>query len=194
MLRLAAEIEETPGVKLTPLGRAALQHADRAPLAEVADEPLIVTIDPDDRLAYTRIFDLMSTHGEGLLIDKYLTLEGLADIMEISSVNRVLTSDDARRNRLGLFARALGTDDDSPRLRTLAAVKLHDRYFIPRRWAGVRLGVQSQLDLSPTRRGHSDRRCSGRGHPVHARGSVERRQRPRSDRAGNLSTAPLPEC
>lgn len=124
-------IEDRAGVQLTALGRAVLQYADRQPLADVSEEPLMVTIDPDDRLAYTRIFDLMSSYGEGLLVDKYLNLEGLGDVMSISSVDRLLTSDDARRNRLTLFGRALGTDEDSPSLRTLPAARLHDRFFIP---------------------------------------------------------------
>lgn len=118
-------------VHLTPLGRAVLEEADRPVLADAADEPLSVTIDPDDPLAYTRIFHLLSGRGAGLLVDPYLKFEGLVDVMEISSIDRVLTSGDDGRNRLAIFARALGASTTPPVLKTIDRARLHDRFFIP---------------------------------------------------------------
>lgn len=118
-------------VRLTQLGVAVLEHADRPALVDPADEPMSVTIDPDDPLAYARIFHLLAGHGPGLLVDPYLKFDGLADIMQISSIDRVLTSNDDGRNRLGIFARALGASTEPPALRTLDRSQLHDRFFIP---------------------------------------------------------------
>ncbi|RWR16798.1 hypothetical protein D8Y23_12825 [Microbacterium enclense] len=119
------------GVRLTELGRAVLSHADRPPLADSEDAPITVTIDPADPLAYARLFDLLSSHGNGLLVDRYLKFDGLADLTSISAVNRVLTSNDDARNRLSLFARAVGASSAELEIRTVPATDLHDRFFIP---------------------------------------------------------------
>lgn len=119
------------GVRLTELGRAVLAHADRPAVADTADGPIAVTIDPEDPLAYARLFDLLSSHGTGLLVDRYLKLQGLADILHISSVNRVLTGDDDNQNRLSLFGKAVGAIEASLDVRTVPAADLHDRFFIP---------------------------------------------------------------
>lgn len=116
---------------ITALGKAVLAHAERPPRLDPTDEPLSVTIDPDDPLAYARIFHLVSTHGPGLLVDPYLKFEGLADLIEISSVNRVLTGSDSAKNRLSIFGRMLGATAGAPVMRLLDRAELHDRFFIP---------------------------------------------------------------
>ncbi|KTS03649.1 hypothetical protein RSA3_18250 [Microbacterium testaceum] len=131
LLRVGWVEEGASGVRLTELGRAVLAHADRPVVADAADGPLTVTIDPEDPLAYARLFDLLSSHGDGLLVDRYLKLDGLADLIEISAVNRVLTSDEDSRNRLSLFRRAVGASASRIELRVAPAAQLHDRFFIP---------------------------------------------------------------
>lgn len=131
-LKRVSWIEVTRGgVVLTDLGRAVLDDADRPDLADPSNEPMSVTIDPDDPMAYARIFHLISGHGSGLLIDPYLKFDGLVDVMEISGIDRVLTSNDNARNRLAIFARALGASPTPPAVRTTGLGKLHDRFFIP---------------------------------------------------------------
>lgn len=124
-----AEGNET--VSITALGKAVLAEAARPPKLDPSDEPLTVTIDPADPLAYTRIFHLISSHGGGLLVDRYLTLEGLADIIDLSSVDRVLTGDDPKKNRLKIFSHALSASTEPPAVHTVPGPRLHDRFFIP---------------------------------------------------------------
>lgn len=131
LLRVGWIEDGASGVRLTDLGRAVLAHADRPVVADAADGPLTVTIDPEDPLAYARLFDLLSSHGDGLLVDRYLKLDGLADLIDISAVNRVLTSDEDSRNRLSLFRRAVEASASSIELRVAPAAELHDRFFIP---------------------------------------------------------------
>ncbi|MFE6254556.1 hypothetical protein [Agromyces sp. NPDC057865] len=118
-------------VTLTPLGRAVLAAAERPIPADPSNEPLTVIIDPHDPLSYARIFDLMTAYGRGLLVDPYLSLDGLADLISISEVDRALTSDRNQRRRLDLLAHGLGAAQTPPEVRTVAAEQLHDRFFIP---------------------------------------------------------------
>lgn len=122
--------EPGSGLKLTRLGRAVLEHANRPPLPDSLDGPLTVTIDPDDPFAYTKVLGLIAEQGEGMLIDPYLTLDGLQDIVTASSTTRILTTDRDTRRRLSLIAHGLGAAEDSPEVRKVAASTLHDRFFI----------------------------------------------------------------
>ncbi len=118
-------------VTITALGRAMLRHAEmRRDISPEATSALSVTIDPEDPLAYARIFELLSIHGDGLLIDRYLKLEGLGDLLSMSTATRVLTGDDSRSGRLGRFARVVGPEERME-VRTVPAADLHDRFFIP---------------------------------------------------------------
>lgn len=118
-------------VTLTPLGRAVLSHAERPPLVDASDGPLTVSIDPRDPLAYERIFGLINAAGPGMLVDPYLSFEGLADLATISMVTRALTSNRDDKRRLNLLGRVLGVAAASPEVRTVAPAKIHDRFFIP---------------------------------------------------------------
>jgi len=123
----------TGTVRLTGLGRAVLAHARRPQLEKAAAGPLSVTIDPDDPLAYIRIFDLLGSAGSGMLIDPYIRFEELHDLAGLSHVNRVLTSDrtDSSRLRLKHLAHTLGESGTGIEVRTLPHPKLHDRFYIP---------------------------------------------------------------
>jgi len=120
------------GVRLTALGKAVLAHADRPKLATTAGQPLAVTIDPDDPLAYLRVFDVIGDAGSGLLVDPYIRFPELADVIELAAVDRVLTSDRTDRdgNRLRALARTLTTLESDLEVRSLDRAELHDRFFI----------------------------------------------------------------
>lgn len=122
--------DERNGLKLTRLGRAVLDYANRPPLQNDADEPLTVTIDPEDKFAYSKVLGLIAAQGEGMLVDPYLTLDGLQDIVTASSTTRILTTDRNQRRRLSLIAHGLGVIENAPEVRRVGASKLHDRFFI----------------------------------------------------------------
>lgn len=123
----------TGSVRLTPIGEAVLGYARRPELEKTPAGPLAVTIDPDDPLAYIRIFALLGSAGTGMLVDPYLRFEELHDLAGLSRVNRVLTSDHPDKSRLRLkhLARTLGEAEMKIEVRTLPHAKLHDRFYIP---------------------------------------------------------------
>ncbi|MCC4247482.1 hypothetical protein [Microbacterium testaceum] len=123
-------VSDGEAVTLTGLGRAMLAHAERPPSVTASDNPMVVQIDPEDPVAYVRVFELMSTHGPGMLIDPYLDFERLADLAEISEVTRVLTSDRTERKRLEHLRRIL-PEVPSIAIRVAGKSALHDRFFMP---------------------------------------------------------------
>lgn len=113
--------------RISAIGRAVLAHADR-PVADSEDASVSVVIDPEDPLAYLRIFELINEHDGGLLIDPYLKLPGLSDLLEISTVSRVLTSVEGRNE--AIFARAIAATESTLEGRSVDRSRLHDRFFI----------------------------------------------------------------
>lgn len=119
-------------VKLTAIGQAMLSFAERPVPDAGADEPMVVTLNPADALSYLKVFDLMARHDGGMLVDPYLDFERLHDLMSISGVTRVLTSDRTEKKRLELMAHLLATVPDSQlEVRTVDRAVLHDRFFFP---------------------------------------------------------------
>ena len=120
-------------VRLTNLGKAVLRHAQRPQLQSGIEGPLTVTIDPDDPLAYLRVFDLLGGAGAGLLVDPYIRFEELFDLAELTRVDRVLTSNRVDRTglRLKQLSRTLAQAEMTVELRVLAPEHLHDRFYIP---------------------------------------------------------------
>lgn len=118
---------ENASVRLTDIGRAVMIHADR-PVSDSENQAVSVVIDPDDPLAYVRIFSLINEHDGGLLVDPYLKLEGLIDLTEISTVSRVITS--ASDKEAKLFSRTLSATESEIEVRLTDRSKLHDRFFI----------------------------------------------------------------
>jgi hypothetical protein len=127
-------------VSITAVGRALLAHAERPPVTSGSDEPLIVTLDPKDPLAYLRVFNLLSSQGPGLIVDPYLDFERLGDLLEISEVSRILTSNRSSNRRLDTMSRQLGAYPEPPEMRTLELAKLHDRFYFADAGAVYSLG------------------------------------------------------
>lgn len=113
--------------RLSAMGRAVLNHANR-PVADSEEASVSVVIDPEDPLAYLRIFDLINEHDGGLLVDPYLKLPGLSDLLEISTVTRVLTAVEGRN--AAIFSRAIAATGSPLEARSVPQVRLHDRFFI----------------------------------------------------------------
>lgn len=119
------------GITPTPLGAAVLQ-ALNAPVVDVSSEdPVTVVIDPDDPLAYARVFGLIVSQDEGLVVDPYLDHKEFFELFEIASVTRILTSDRGLNSKRPIIEKALASLDGRVQVRTLSEKMLHDRFFIP---------------------------------------------------------------
>jgi len=117
---------------LSPLGKAVLADAERPKLTTTESQPLAVTIDPDDPLAYIKLFDVIGNAGTGLLVDPCIRYQELADVIELASIDRVLTSDrtDADGNRLKMLSRTCSALKSEVNVQTVDRSQLHDRFFI----------------------------------------------------------------
>jgi len=114
-------------VKLTRLGRSVLSACEDS-------EPMLATqvlLGEEDPLAYGQVVANRAGLGPGLLIDAYLSDTVLADLLRVTSVNRILTSTKGRKGKeraetLAALAFTNGVRPVSIRISNT----LHDRFFI----------------------------------------------------------------
>lgn len=125
-----AHLGEEGQIFLTDLGKAVLADLNNPRIDASSDHPISVVIDPDDRLAYARVFDLISNQSKGLIVEPYFGLAELTDISRIPSITRVLTSDHKMKEKRGVLEQALSLLQDPPQVRFLPLKRLHDRLFI----------------------------------------------------------------
>ena len=115
----------------TALGSAVLQ-ALNAPTVDVSNEdPITVVIDPDDPLAYAKVFGLIVSQDTGLLVDPYLGISQLFELLEVQAVTRILMSDKDLRVKRPVIAKALAAVEGRVKVRYIGEKQLHDRFFIP---------------------------------------------------------------
>lgn len=118
-------------ISATPLGSAVLQ-ALNSPVVDVSNEdPITVVIDPQDALAYSRVFGLIVSREPGLIVDPYLGLPEFFEVAELATVTRVLMSDRNIKQTRPVIAKALGAIEGRLEVRYVPAKLLHDRFFIP---------------------------------------------------------------
>lgn len=118
-------------VRLTALGKAILAELDNPKIDVSSDSPISVIIDPDDPLAYARIFDLVASSDGGLLVDPYLRFNEIAELLLIPTVTKILTSTHRRKEIAALTSMALSAVAQPPEVRTASSADIHDRFFIP---------------------------------------------------------------
>ncbi|WP_447522229.1 hypothetical protein [Salinibacterium sp. NYA9b] len=129
-VRLSWVIVDGDSIRLSSLGKAVLHELER-PIVDVdSEEPISVIIDPKDSFAYIRVFELISSHGGGVFVDPYLGTKELLEVLNLSSVNRLLIGDQKKKDH-SLMAMALGKAANPPEVRFLSQKLLHDRFFIP---------------------------------------------------------------
>lgn len=118
--------EEHSGLHLTKLGRSLLKSVDSS--AEEVGE--VVVLDNDDPLAYATLIGAFANLGDALVVDPYLDLDTLVDLVQYTQIRRVLVGDKqgylSKRARLGVYLK--GSPDESLDVRTAAG--LHDRYVV----------------------------------------------------------------
>lgn len=117
---------------LTPMGLAVLRAMqDEGKLDSVG--VLETVLENGDPFAYARAIAVLADIPDALIVDPYIRLEGLMDIMPLSSVTRILTSDERgkRGKKAHLFALANAARPGNRQIRIADVSRLHDRYFIP---------------------------------------------------------------
>lgn len=128
----AGTADDEPGLKLTDLGWALLRDRERE---GPADEDLtVVVLAKDDPIAYALLMKALSGAGAGMLIDPYLEVDILHQILVTTSLTRLLVRVPTNKNQKANLA-AIETYLDSGRLyRTDIEVRmsseLHDRYVL----------------------------------------------------------------
>lgn len=119
------------GVSLTPLALALLRELNSSKVAEDAHAYVEVVVNPEDKMAFTRLLHQFNNLGSGLLVDPYLRLEQFLEIADYTPVSRILTSSRAFGNeqQRKVYQRALAAAEGRIEVRFIES--LHDRHYIP---------------------------------------------------------------
>lgn len=127
-LRLVAA--ESDRVRLTPLGLALLRSAELD--EEEAEQASVVVLGSNDALAYPSLIGHLAELGEGLLVDPYLRLEQLAQLVTHTRLDRLLVSNKdksalARAAQIGVY---LASSEVPRPVEVRASPDLHDRVVV----------------------------------------------------------------
>jgi len=131
---------------VTADGRLSITALGSAVLGAMNDEAamdiqMVVAkaIDPDDPFAYAKVIGEIAGTDDAMVVDPYLKIDGLQDLLRLSSVSRVLTSDESRPGRskpspkIAVFEHMVGASVVAGfELRVLPLAQMHDRYVIPK--------------------------------------------------------------
>lgn len=130
LLRLKWAAGDSSAMQITQLGRTVLSELGREQISLDSDEPLHVLVEPTDPFAYVRVFASIASRSGGLLVDPYLEIEQVLDVLKVASIRRILTGS-KKQQMHPLMSMALGRLENPPELRWIDASKLHDRFFLP---------------------------------------------------------------
>jgi hypothetical protein len=118
-------------VRITQLGRAVLGAVERH---EVAVElPSEVNLGPEERFSYSRLLARMGNLRDAMLVDRYLNHDQLMEILDGSTITRVLIGNDRqleaeRRGLAAALSRSMGLDRP---FYIGVSSELRDRFLIP---------------------------------------------------------------
>ena len=140
-------------IRATALGDAVLR-ATEASLA-APELPVALILGRDDKLAYARVIGAMAGMNARVLIDPYLNLEGLGDVLKHTTVDRILVGQQKERKaELAVAVRRLGANRE---VEIRASSAFHDRFVFgddghvhvmgtSLNGVGVRLSVMVRLE------------------------------------------------
>ncbi len=121
--------EDEAVLQATPLGVALLREAERSDIDET--DVSVVVLGREDPLAYPTLIDQLASVGAGLLVDPYLRLDQVHQVVVSTGLTRVLLS--GKSAQFAVRA-ALSTYLDSPSLSRPVEVRgscdLHDRLLL----------------------------------------------------------------
>lgn len=116
--------DDLTSLRLTPLGQALLRSAEM----DEASQPTVLVLDSEDPLAYIQLLGVLSDVTGALLVDPYIDANELLDLMEYTSVERILTGDKDQAKRTRVTALLAKTPAPSVEARYCSG--LHDRMIV----------------------------------------------------------------
>ncbi|QSB24422.1 hypothetical protein [Curtobacterium sp. 24E2] len=131
-VRLAWALKHSSGLIVTAVGRAALDALDTE--SSATDSGFLQTVlGAGDPIAYARVLGLITELGPVMIIDPYLKLEQLPDLLRLPNVTRIMSSTErkAKGMKATPFAAAMTMARHEVDVRLVEGQDLHDRYFIP---------------------------------------------------------------
>lgn len=113
-------------ISLTQLGEALLRNAN----TQEVEGAQMVVLDNEDPLAYATLMGELAEIREALLVDPYLDVDGVFNIVQHTDITRALirAESNTRRNRSAIATFLNGAED--PRLEVRVAKGLHDRFIV----------------------------------------------------------------
>lgn len=140
--RLGWVTDSTEGIKLTKLGKAILKDLN-SPKIDPSETGIVeVVLDPENPFAYASALGVIASVESALLIDPYLRLDGLQDIVEFDNVERILVRENIPKQESSVLAHAIGAlAKEGKNISIRRARDLHDRYVIPPEGGIVMLGT-----------------------------------------------------
>jgi hypothetical protein len=118
-------------LQVTRLGLALLQSARRQDTA--TEDVSVLVLDGEDPLAYAVLFGKLASVDGDLLVDPYLRLAELRDVLEYTDVRRVLISSrprDTREIQTSIAVYLASLDEVDVEIRTTASRDVHDRVVV----------------------------------------------------------------
>lgn len=131
-LRLKWASNPTGGFVITELGEAVLAALDAE--ANANDSEFLQTVlGADDPIAYARAIAVLADLGPVMIVDPYVKLDQLPDLLRLSNVTRILSSTERKPldQKATPFAAAATMAKHDVGIRLDEGNKLHDRYFVP---------------------------------------------------------------
>jgi hypothetical protein len=120
---------EDPGLRLTDLGRALLRDRERG--VSTDEDVSVVVLGRNDPLAYPLLVGRLCAAGPGLLIDQFLKLDTLHDMVVQTGLTRFLVSGKPPNKPVVESMRAYLASPSIVRpVEVRASTGLHDRYLI----------------------------------------------------------------
>jgi hypothetical protein len=132
LTRLKWASTHSDGLLATAAGRAMLQALDTE--SSAIDSGFLQTVlGASDPIAYARVLGVIGDLGPVMIIDPYLKLEQLPDLLRLSNVTRILSSTESKPldRKATPFAAAMTMATHSVGVRLVEGKELHDRYFVP---------------------------------------------------------------
>jgi hypothetical protein len=120
------QISTVKGLSITPLGRALLREVDVLD-PEVA--PAIV-LESGNPLAYAQLLGHIAESGDAYVIDPYLRMEQLYELMTTTSTGRVLVGSKLGKGDIAGIRSVVTATPDRIQVRQAGAGVLHDRFVI----------------------------------------------------------------
>lgn len=121
--------DDSKAYEVSELGLALL----RAHETPNEDSDVLVLGGDDQALDYSKAIDHISGHGEAMLVDAYLGIDQIKDLLQYTSVTRFLVSDHKKTGKrkvgLGVYLKNWKKQNDDSIIE-LRAANLHDRWIV----------------------------------------------------------------